>query len=163
MNQSTLLHLRITSVLSQAVGLLNAQGQLTYEKNLGLDSGVGANQANEVYHGVRNLAGGANETLDLNGVLVDPLGQVVAFTKIKLICIYNPGAQDLTVGGAATNGFISFCGSATDVIKVKPGGLLLLFAPDANGLGVTPATGDQFKVANGAGAAVNYELLIVGC
>lgn len=163
MNQSSSLHIRLQSVLSQSVGLGAANGQLTYEKNFGLDSGVGANQANEVYHAVRNLAGGANETLDLNGVLVDALGQTVAFTKIKAILISNPGAQDLTVGGAATNGFIAFCGSATDVIKVKPGGFLLMYAPDANGLGVTAATADQLKIANGAGTATNYEITIIGC
>jgi hypothetical protein len=163
MNLSTLLHLRITSILSTALGLANASAPLTYEKNLGLDTGNGANQANEIYSAVRTLAGGANETLDLNGVLVDGLGGTVTFTKVKLVAIYNPGAQDLTVGGAATNGFISIVGSATDVIKVKPGGLLLLWAPDANGYGVTAATADQLKIANGAGTSTNYEIIIAGC
>jgi hypothetical protein len=160
--QSTLLHTKIASVLSAALALSTAQSSLAYEQNDVLNSGTGANQASEVFHDSRTLLSGANEVLDLNGVLSDALGVIVSFTKVKILLIRNKGTTVLTVGGAATNGFISPFGTATDTVKVQPGGMLVLFAPDVNGYGVTAATADQLKIANAAGASCTYDIVIVG-
>src|SRR6185312_7528683 len=122
MNQQTLLHLKIAAALASTPNLGSAQFALNYEKNDVLSTGSGASQASEVFSDTRTLASGANETLDLNGSLTDALGASVAFTKVKILMIRNNGTTALTVGGAATNGFISPFGTATDTIKVQPGG-----------------------------------------
>lgn len=160
--QSTLLHLKIAAALAAALDLGQATSTLAYEKNDVLENGAGANQASEVWHDTRTLTTGANETLDLNGALLDALGNSVTFTKVKILMIRNKGTTVLTVGGAATNGFVSPFGTATDTVKVQPGGMLLLFAPDVNGYGVTAATADQLKIANAAGASCDYDIVIVG-
>lgn len=162
MGQQTLLHLRISALESLAQDLAISQAPLVYERNEGLDSGVGANQASAIFADTRTLTTGANETLDLNGVLSDLLGVIVAFTKVKCLYIRNKGTTALTVGGAAANGFVSPFGSATDVVKIPPGGCLLLFAPDVNGFAVVAATGDMLKIANAAGASCDYDIIIIG-
>jgi hypothetical protein len=83
--QQTTIFLRIASLLALAADLAAATSPLTYERTEVLDNGTGANQANEVWSDTRTLTTGANETLDLNGVLVDAVGQSVAFTKVKLL------------------------------------------------------------------------------
>jgi hypothetical protein len=46
---------------------------------------------------------------------------------------------------------------------VKPGGMLVMTAPDATGLAVTAGTGDKLKLANSAGStSVTYDVIILG-
>lgn len=162
MAQQTTIHTRISSVATSALDLSTAQSPLLIDRTDVLDSGTGANQASQVWSDTRTLTTGANETLDLNGSLTDAFGVSVTFTKVKLLYIRNKGTTALTVGGAASNGFVSPFGSATDVVKVPPGGELRLYAPDATGFAVVAGTADQLKIANAAGASCDYDILIVG-
>jgi hypothetical protein len=125
-------------LLALAADLAAATSPLTYERTEVLDNGTGANQANEVWSDTRTLTTGANETLDLNGVLVDAVGQSVAFTKVKLLYHPQQGHDDPHGRRRRFQRFVSPFGSATDVVKVPAGGMLLLYAPDANGFAVTP-------------------------
>ena len=69
----------------------------------------------------------------------------------------------MLVGGAGSNGFTSWVGDATDVVKVKPGGALILVAPDATGYAVTAGTGDLLTITNSAGStSVTYDVVIMG-
>ena len=62
--------------------------------------------------------------------------------KLKALIVYAaPGnTNDVVVGGAASNGAISMFGSATDTMKVKPGGFLVAAAPTAAGYAITAAS-----------------------
>lgn len=159
--QQTSLTLRLVAHLAAALDLVAAKADLDYSQNVTLENGSGSNQASEVFSDTRTLASGASEALDLNGVLLDAVGGTVSFTTVKILAIKNKGTTDLTVGGNATNGFISPFGTATDTIKVQAGGLLLLAAPGA-GFAVAAATADQLKIANAAGASCDYDIIIVG-
>ena len=144
-------------------------GQVTHEAsfnpNYVFTDGTGANQAKIAFADERTLAASANETLDLAGGLTDAFGNAITFTKIKAIMVQASAANtnDVLIGGAAATGFSSWVGDATDVVKVKPGGLFLIVAPDTNGYGVTAGTADLLKIANSAGSTgVTYKIVVIG-
>jgi hypothetical protein len=144
-------------------------GSATYPLNIGANfnfgDGTGANQGKTVFTDTRPLAASGTEDLDLNGTLTDAFGATVSFTKIRALIILADAANtnDVVVGGAAANGAISFFGAATDKVKVKPGGLVCLVAPDVNGYAIVAATADLLKIANGgAGTGVNYTIIVLG-
>lgn len=155
----------IVGTLTSVLDLVTAQAPLSYTHSHDLANGSGANQADKIFTDSRQLAASATENIDLAGVLVDALGATLAFTKIKALLIRakSTNVNDVLVGGAATNGFIAWVGAATDVVKVKPNGMLLVTAPDVNGLAVTAGTADLLKIANsGAGSAVDYDIVVIG-
>lgn len=153
---------KLASQLSTGLDLKTALANLDYQTNAAFDNGSGANQASMTWDDTRTLTTGANETLDLNGSLTDANGASVTFTKVKVLFIRNKGTTTLSIGGAAANGFISPFGTSTDLIKVMPGGMLLLVAPDANGFACAAGTADQLKIANSAGASCDYDIVIIG-
>ena len=127
--------------------------------------GTGADQAQKLWTDQRTLGVSATEDLDLSGGVVDVFGTSLAFTKVKALVIKAAAGNtnDVVVGGAASNGLVTFFGAATDKVKVKPGGTLVLIAPDANGYAVTAATGDLLRVGNSAaGTSVTYDITVIG-
>lgn len=151
--------------LSTPLDLASASSPLKYVKQLDLANGSGAGQANKVFHDQRTLAASGTEDLDLAGSLTDPLGVSLTFAKIRMILIYAAAANTnlVVVGGASSNGFITWAGDATDKVKIRPGGLLLLTAPDATAYAVTASTGDLLTVANSSsGTGVTYDIVLLG-
>lgn len=158
--------LAIAGAYSNALDVGQATYPLAFAPNYVFTDGSGANQANKVWSDTRTLAASANEDLDLNGSsLIDAFGVAMAFTKIKAIIVVADAANtnDVVVGGAASNGFISPFGAATDKVKVRPGGMMVLVDPSAAGYAVTAATADLLRVTNGgAGTGVNYTIFLIG-
>lgn len=131
-----------------------------------LASGTAVGQADLVFHDRRTLAASTSEDLDLAGVLLDPLGQVLTFARIKGIVVAAAAANtnDVIVGAAATTPWDRLL-NATGTVTVRPGGVFAAFggAADAVGYTVTPATGDLLKVANsGAVTSVTYDVIVIG-
>lgn len=125
--------------------------------------GTGVNQMDVWYDAIRQLASNTSETLDLTGTaLEDPFGTAIAFGHIKLLAFYaDPtNTTDLTIGNGV-NPFLAAFGAAAHTIILKPGDLALFVRP-TTGYVVTDTTADGLKVANAAGAAANYSLLIGG-
>jgi hypothetical protein len=157
--------LQIISALIGATDVAKPRSDIDYTQLITLADGNGADQINQIFADQRTLTASSSESLDLNGTLLNQLGAAINFTKIKgLIIMAAAGnTNDVVVGGAASNGFIDFVGGATHTLKVKPGGLLALMAPDANGYAVTAATADLLKIANGgAGTSVTYDIILLG-
>jgi hypothetical protein len=165
MTLTTTLHLQLIADLVNALDLVNAQARQSTVKDITLADGSGVNQASKLFSDKRTLIASASEDLDLAGALTDPLGAALTLTKVKLLLITaDPGnANDVVVGGAAANAFATPFGDATDKLKIKPGGILLLVAPNAGGYAVTAGTGDVLTVANGgAGSSVTYSITVIG-
>ena len=144
-------------------------GEVTHDIAFGManamTNGTGANQANQAYAARRTIPASSNESLDLSGGLENAFGVALTFAAIKAIVITAAAANtnDVVVGGAASNGFISWVGDATDTVKVKPGGMLVIAAPNAAGFDVDAGTADLLKIANsGAGTGVTYDIVIIG-
>ena len=70
--------------------------------DINLADGTGTNQANRAYMATRTILTGANDDLDLNGVLTDVFGNLLSLTIVKGIIIRSDPANttNLTVGGA---------------------------------------------------------------
>lgn len=128
-------------------------------------NGTGANQARQIFADQRSLARSANEELDLSGVLGNALGEVIAFTAIKTLYIKaaSNNAGTLTVGGAASNAWETWVAAAGDSLILRPGGILLLVAPDETGYAVTAGTADKLKITNNDSLNLaTYDILLVG-
>lgn len=126
--------------------------------------GVTANKADRAYMSQRTVASGANDDIDLAGVLTDPLGVAITAAELVGILIINKRADgtanttSLTIGGS-TSGVPGFTAAGH---VVKPGGVFLLMNPDATGIAaVTASTGDIIRVTNGAGASNTYQVCIL--
>ena len=148
-------------------------GGPTYEPTLrnseALANGTAAGQADLYYIGERTVADGANDDLDLAGVITDALGNTFDAAEIVGVMIINKpsgsgnNTTDLTIGGGS-NPFIGFLGGTTPTIgPLKPGATFFLASSDAAGLGaVTAGTGDILRITNGAGAANTYQIALLG-
>jgi hypothetical protein len=138
---------------------------LKYSAAHAFTDGAGADQAQKLFTDQRTLAASANESLDLAGGLTDAFGATLTLTKVKALLIKaaDGNTNNVVVGGAASNGWVGPFGDVSDTVAVKPGGTLLLVAPNAAGYAVTAGTGDILQVANsGAGTGVTYDIVIVG-
>lgn len=135
--------------------------------SVSLASGTGAGQADRIFTDTRTLGASGTEDLDLAGVLTDAFGATLTFAKVKAIYIAAAAGNtnNVVVGGAASNGFITWVGGATHTVTVRPGGAFALFAgsADANGYAVTAGTGDKLTVTNSAGTtSVTYDIAVIG-
>jgi hypothetical protein len=161
---NTLLTLAIASVLNSPLDLATASVPLNKTYSQGLPNGTGAGQADKIFHDTRTVNASTNDDLDLAGVLVDGLGNTITFARIKAMIFSSAAAnaQNFSIGGAAANQFVNWVGAATHTITMTPGGLFVLTAPGATGFAVTAGTGDLLRVANGAGVAITYDVILIG-
>ena len=125
---------------------------------LSFANGTGANAINQWWTDTRTLAVSTPVTLTASA-LTDGLGRTVAFTKIRLLMVKNNGTANLIVGGATAP--VPIFSDVSDKIPVRPGGCLIIVAPDASGIGVTATTADGLKLDPGA-TACPVEILILG-
>lgn len=153
----------LDAIYTSALDLSTSTNNLGFTRQVNLASGTGAGQADKIWHDERTLAASTSENLDLVGSLVDAFGATLTFARVRGLVVYASPANtnNVLVGGAAANAFVNWVGDATDVVAVRPGGLLTLFAPDATAYAV--GTGDQLKIANsGAGTSVTYDIVVIG-
>jgi hypothetical protein len=125
--------------------------------------GGGAGQASVLYTASRTIAGGANESLDLNGTaLLDSFGTALALTKIKGILIQarEGNTTNLTVANVANA--VSTIFGATYSLVLQPGEFLAKVTNSNAGYVVTPTTADLLNIANAAGAAATYDIVLIG-
>lgn len=153
----------ITGAYAATRDLANVVQNLKVNTGYGLTTGTTAGKADLVFTDTRTLTASSSENLDLAGTLTDVFGTTLTF--VEVVAIYVKAAagntNNVVVGGAASNGFATPFGDASDTVKVAPGGVFLL-TNDA-GFGVTAGTGDILKIANGGGStSVTYDIVIVG-
>ena len=139
-----------------------------------LSTGTSANQADRIWQDTaRALASGGTEDLDLYdlgsldidaGSGRDGLGQLFTLAALVAICIENKStsAGTLQVGGKGNStAFTSIFGANTDIIKIRPGGLLLLFAPTDPAYAIVDTTNHILKM-EASGGAVTYDIALLG-
>ena len=155
----------IQAVLDAAVFASSVRQDLQTNATFQFANGTAADQIKNAYVAQRTLAASASEDLDLSGSLVNALGATILFTKIRLIWVRAAAtnANNVVVGGAASNGFFGHVGAATHTDIVTPGGLLVKVANHAAGWPVVAGTGDLLRIANGgAGTPVTYDIVLLG-
>ena len=122
--------------------------------------------ANLLYHGIRTVAGGADDDLDLYGGLTDSFGATLNFGIVRGIFIHNRNTSDdvdgiLTIGGGS-NAFASWLGASGDLVKLAAGGFFVNLNPTAAGFAVTSGTGDILRITNTGAASIEYQISIIG-
>ncbi|WP_329423994.1 hypothetical protein [Streptomyces sp. NBC_01268] len=156
----------VSGLLTRTADLTVPSDSLSWNRGLHLDTGTGIGKADLRFHDTRTLAASATEDLDLAGVLTDVFGQAITFARVKLLIVAAAAgnANNVIVGGAATNTWVGPFGAATHTLAVRPGEAKVICATgDATAYPVTAGTGDLLKVANsGAGTSVTYDIIIVG-
>lgn len=166
MPATAIIRAAIEGELVGAVDIGTVSHVMSYAPALPFSDGTGANQVGQIWADTRTLSASATEDLDLSGTaLVNAIGQSVAFTKIRglLIRAAAGNTNNVIVGGATSNQWLTWVGAGTHTVTVRPGGLLLLAAPDATGYAVTAGTGDLLKIANSAGgSSVSYDIVLIG-
>lgn len=159
------LELNVLFDLINALDLgVEAKAPLQKRIAIPLTNGAGLNQASMIFFDERTLGGGATENLDLAGVLVDALGQVQTFAKVKALIFFNlaTSLDALVIGNHATAAFLGPFGAAAHTVQVPIGGMAVFVAPTAAGWTVTATTADMIKVLNGAGGSSTYQVVIIG-
>ncbi len=161
----TTVKVSVDAIHTALLDLATATAPLGFTRAVALATGTGANQADRIFHDTRTLTASANEDLDLAGVLVDAFGATLTFARVKALVIAADAANtnNVIVGNAATNPFLTWVGAATHTVTVRPGGMLALACSDATAYAVTAGTGDLLRIANsGAGTSVTYSIVLVG-
>lgn len=161
---TTQMILKFLATGTKAFDLDTADDPLAVDWTQLLSSGTGANQASNMFHDTRTLTAAATEDLDLSGGLSNVFGVSLVFTKIKLLAFKAAAGNtnNVNIQRATANGFVTFL-AALDGVALRPGGVLLLTAPDVNGMAVTAGTGDLLTITNSAaGTSVDYSVLIIG-
>jgi len=155
----------IKATLTSVLDLVTGSAPLAQAKKVALTDGTGANKARKIFSDQRTLSTGANENLDLAGVLTDVFGTTLTFTNIKAIYISGASANttNLTLTAPGVNGFAGLFAALGDGIAIPPDGKFLAIAPGASGFGaVTAGTADLLNMANAAGASATYDIVIIG-
>lgn len=101
------------------------------------------------------------------GGTLSPLGVAYTLSKVLAILIKNratASGDNLVIGGKGTSAaWTSPFGSNAHTVTIRPGGYLLMVAPDATGYAVVNTTNHLLKIANSSGAnSVDYDLIIIG-
>ena len=165
---SSRIHVGVQATQRNSLDLTNASAPLNVEHNVLLKNGTAAGQADLLFSDRRTIAASGTDDIDLAAALSDAFGASLTLVRVKamLISASASNVNNVVVGGAAANGFVSWVGDATDKVVVRPGGTFLLAvgATDGTGYGVTAGTGDLLRVANsGAGSSVVYDIVLLGC
>lgn len=156
---------RVAATQRAALDLATGSFPLAESAVLDLADGTGANQADRLFSDRRTIAASGTDSLDLAGVLVDAFGATITLARVKALFIAAAAenTNNVLVGGAGSNTWATWADAADNEIVVRPGGLLLLAAPDAIAYAVTAGTGDVLQIANsGAGTSVTYDIVIIG-
>lgn len=155
----------VEALLTGTVDIGTVQHAIQYGPGFAWGDGTGLDSINQVWSDTRTLAASATEDLDLSGSLTNAIGASVAFTKIRGILVRAAVANtnNVIVGGASATQFVAWVGGATHTVTVRPGGLLLLLAPDATAYAVSGGSTDLLKIANSSsGSSVTYDILLLG-
>lgn len=131
--------------------------------------GTGLGQADLLFVDERQVASGANDDIDLAGVLAAALGGTISMAELTALLIINAprsgpaNTTSLTIGGG-TNPVVGWLGGTTPTIgPIRPGGFLFRGESDPAGIcPITPGTGDILRVTNGAGAIATYQIALIG-
>jgi len=122
-------------------------------------NGNGANAMNQIFTARLSLTNGQAQTLDLYAGVTNAFGTVQPYSRVRVLAVSLPtttGTNGVTIGPAAESGMTSFLGATGQVATVRPGGFMLMVAPDATGYltvtrfldEVTPAGSITFRNLN---------------
>ena len=155
--------LNVQGLVASSLDLESPQSSLNLSSLFTLTDGSGDSKFQQMFSDTRSTDQ-TGETLDLVGSLKNAFGLTISFSKIKVILVLAAAANTVAirVGAAATNQFVAWCGSATDYVTIRPGGLMLLVAQDATGYATAGGSTDNLKIVAASTATVSYDIVVLG-
>lgn len=144
----------------------------TFDYSTTLSNGTGAGAAQKVYAATLTISASTTTNLDLAGSLTDLFGNVITFSKIKVIYVEldtTTTASSILVGGHATLALANWITSADTLdndqpaIRVRNNGVFMLACRDATGYAVTATTEDMLSIENeDASNAATVNVCLIG-
>jgi hypothetical protein len=131
-----------------------------------LADGIGADQADRVWHNVRTLAAGVSEDLVLSALPLAMFGDSlqIAMAKVTAILLVNAATvvgENLVVGGAPAHEWQGPFAAAGDKLVVPADSCLLLVNKKSGWL-VTAGSADKLRITNDGTGDISYKLAILG-
>jgi hypothetical protein len=156
--------LRMAVNYTNSLDLQAVSAPLDINRQFNFADGVGLNAANRIWSDTRTIAASGTDSLDLAGSLSDAFGSTFTLARVKALMVAaSPNNSNNVVVGAGSNAWSTWVGGTNPTVTVRPGGMLLVVAPDATGYAVTAGTGDILQIANsGAGSSVTYDVIVMG-
>jgi len=155
--------LKINVKATGTAGLGTPTLPITLDPSFSLAAGTGANTVDSLYDSQRTLTDAQAETLDIqDGSLSNSLGQAVTMDVLRLLYIKNTSTTNSLIIGGAAAAQLGLFADGSDKCVLKPGGILLVTAPDANGIDTT--TNSDLKLEHDSTDATDliYDILLMG-
>jgi len=123
-------------------------------------SGASTNQMNVIVRESVTLTNAQTRTIDLAGGVSDSFGDVTTFTTVRFLCLVadEDNADPVALGASGEDAWAAWCGGTNHTVTIRPGGILLLTAPDS---GYT-ITDSKLMVRNTGTNAAAYSIYIGG-
>jgi hypothetical protein len=125
-------------------------------------TGTNASQMSAVIQLTGALTNSQDVTHELAAGIANSFGDTIAFTRVNVLALRASTANlgDIHLGAAPATPFASWISDTNAVAIIKPGGLILLTAPDATGY---PSTGaGSLRILNATTNPAAYTLIIGG-
>lgn len=158
---STKILARVTATETVALDLTTARAQVVLEVDETIPTGTTNSTNDLVYQDTLSLAAAAT-SLDVRGALTTPCGAAAAFVEITTLFVKNKATTDgyYVSMGAGAAPITTMWGASGDILKIGPGGFLLLHNP-ITGYGTTATTADILYLDPGANT-IAIDLVICG-
>lgn len=165
--QSSQIVLQANGTLTSSDGTSNQNDVLAAIYTQLFSNGTGVNQAAEIFHkaGVTVAASSSTTYVLGSGAITDVFGNAISFVRVVALIVKAAvgNTNNVLVGAAGTNPFVAPFGGTTPTVTVRPGGVMVLLAPDATGYVVTGGSAEQLKLANSSsGTSVTFDITIIG-
>lgn len=166
--------LLLNFALRNTAGAANTDAIIDQSNAFSWASGVGADQADKVYSvSITRTHGAPAGDLDLAGSLTDAFGSLITMLRVKALIVIAAAANinSVVVGGGSsapiTTIFFDYAATvaAQPAMKIRPGGIVCLVAPQATAYAITATTADKLQIANGdedASTSVTATVIVVG-
>ncbi len=132
-----------------------------------LTFGTASSMVDNIYVDTRSVSlATPTDNLDLSGVLLNPFGEVINFSRVKGIMIVNRSEvknDNLIVGNSGAHAWIApFKASSTEGDTIHCSGVWLRTAP-LDGYLVTAGTADNLRITHsGISSDITYDIVILG-
>lgn len=155
---------------SDDYGLTDSVNSLSKAIEFAFSNGVGAQEANILFHGSGTITAGSTVDIDLfasAGGEEDPFGDDLIIDGVKFIIIKLGNDRDtgssVEVYGHAVNGFEAMFANLSDHLVILPGGVVVLGSDGAAGY-LVDATHKILVLEDMADGAGNcpYEIIVLG-
>lgn len=125
-------------------------------------SGHAVNQMNQLWVSRTTLTNAQAVTYNLAGGITNSFGTALTMAEVRMLLVSSDSdnVDAVTIGDAAANEFDSWLGGTNHTVTLRPGGLVLLVAPDATGYAV--GTNGNLKVTNTGTNSVTIDIYVGG-